>query len=357
MEKIEFPIFKTKIDHSIENFNLNDPIDRKKYFSLKAGKEIERLKVYFEKNTFIAYLLGKKNSGKGTYSKLFAEAIGSDKVVHFSVGDLVRGVHQEIADPKKKEELIDFLKNNYRGFISTEEALVALEGRSTKTLLPTEFILALVKRAISKFGKKVLFIDGFPREMDQISYSLFFRDLIDYRQDPDIFILIDVPETIINERIKTRVICPKCKTPRNYRLLPTKKIIYNEKEKKFELCCDNPSCDGAIMVSKEGDELGIEPIKERLAIDGKLIEQAFNLHGIAKVFLRNSVPVNIADQYVSQYEITPGYDYQWDEKNKRVMVIEKPWTINDEAGRSSYSLLPAPIVVSMIKQIVKVLGL
>ena len=31
------------------------------------------------------------------------------------------------------------------------------------------------------------------------------------------------------------------------------------KEKKFHLICDNSSCKGAKMVTKEGDELGIEP--------------------------------------------------------------------------------------------------
>lgn len=357
MEKTEFPIFKTKVDGVTQKFDLNDPVERRKYFELKAGPEIEKLRIYLEKNTFVAYLLGKKNSGKGTYSKLFMEAVGLDRAVHFSVGDLVRSVHEEIVDPKKKEELITFLKVNYRGFMPIEDALEAFEGRSTKNLLPTEFILALVKRAIAKFGKKALFIDGFPRDMDQISYSLFFRDLIDYRDDPDIFILINVPETIINERIKTRVICPKCKTPRNYRLLPTKKITYNEKENKFDLRCDNPECQEAVMVGKEGDELGIEPIKERLAIDGKLIKQAFSLHGIPKIFLRNSVPVDVVDQYVDQYEITPGYSYQWDKENKKVRVIESPWIINDEEGVPSYSLLPAAVAVSLIKQMVKVLGL
>lgn len=354
---MDFPLFKTKINGVSQTFDLNDPVDRRKYFELKAGKEIEKLKVYLEKNTFVAYLLGKKISGKGTYSKLFMEAVGTDKAIHFSVGDLVRSVHEEIADSKKKEELINFLKANYRGFIPIEDALAAFEGRSTKTLLPTEFLLALVKREISEFGKKALFIDGFPRDLDQISYSLFFRDLIDYRQDPDIFILLDVPETIIDERIKTRVVCSVCKTPRNYKLLPTKIIKYDEKLKKFSLACDNPTCHEATMVSKEGDELGIESIRERLNLDGKLIKQALNLHGIPKILLRNSVPVKAADEYVDQYEITPEYNYEWDEDNKKVKVIEKPWIVPDEEGVPSYSLLPAPVVISMIKQLVKVLGL
>ena len=103
-----------------------------------------------------------------------------------------------------------------------------------------------------------------------------------------------------------------------------------KKRKEFYLVCDNPSCQGARMVSKEGDEFGIEPIKERLELDGKLINQAISLYGIPKVFLRNSIPVNVAKDYVDDYEITPEYEYQWDEKNKKVKIIEKPWVIPDD---------------------------
>lgn len=354
---MEFPIFKTKIEGLNQTFDLNDPVERRKYFELKAGEEIKKLKKYLEKNTFIAYLLGKKNSGKGTYSKLFMEVVGSDRVVHFSLGDLVRAVHREIEEPNKKEELINFLKINYRGFISIEEGLKALTSRSTKTLLPTEFILALVKREISKFGRKALFIDGFPRDLDQVSYSLFFRDLIDYRDDPDIFVLIDLPEKVIDERIKGRVVCPICQTPRNLKFLPNKEIGYDEKTNQFYLICDQPSCGGARMMSKEGDELGIEPIKNRLTKDGKIIEQAFSLYGIPKILLRNSIPVEVAEKYVDAYELTPEYSYLWDKKNKKVKIIEKPWIVPDDSGIPSYSLLPPPVALSLIKQLAKVLNL
>ena len=64
---MNFPIFKTKIG-SIDNqekvFNLSDPRERKQYFELKAGPEIKKIRDYLKDNTFIAYLLGKKNSGK-----------------------------------------------------------------------------------------------------------------------------------------------------------------------------------------------------------------------------------------------------------------------------------------------------
>lgn len=354
---MEFPIFKTKIEELNQSFNLNDPQKRKEYFELKAGQEIKKLRKYLIKNTFVAYLLGKKNSGKGTYAKMFAEIVNPEKIVHFSIGDMVRMVHSDFRNPEKKKEIIDFLKTNYRGFMPIEKALENLESKSTKTLLPTEFMLALVKREIIKLGRKALFIDGFPRDMDQVSYSLFFRDLIDYRDDPDIFVLIDLPDSIINERIKYRVICPVCQTPRNLKLLPTKEVGYNQKTGNFYLICDNPSCGRTTMVLKEGDELGIEPIKNRLIKDGKIIEQAFSLYGIPKILLRNSVPVETVNQYVNSYEITPAYEYFWQEEEKRVEIREKPWIVPDDKGVASYSLLPPPVVVSLIKQLVGVLNL
>jgi len=357
MKDVKFPIFKTKIDNSSKKFDLTDFNQRQAYFELKAGEEIKKLREYLKKKTFIAYLLGKKNSGKGTYAKMFKEVVDKDKIEHFSIGDMVRELDSIWENEEKKKELVSFLEENYRGFLPLEKILDSLKKRSTKTLLPSELILALVKKEIAKKEKKALFIDGFPRDLDQISYSLFFRDLIDYRQDPDIFVLIDVPEAVIDERIKYRVICPLCQTSRNLKLLPTKKVEYEQKNKRFYLICDNPDCRGARMVTKEGDELGIEPIKERLKTDRELIKKAFSLYGVPKILLRNSIPVSKAQELVDDYEITPEYNYQWDERAKKVKIIEKPWQVLDDERVPCYSLMPPPVVVSLIKQIVRALGI
>ncbi len=353
-----FPIFKTKIKGLKKKFDLNNPKERKEYFGLKAGKEIKKLRDYFKKgNTFIAYLIGKKNSGKGTYSKMFAEIIDPGRVEHFSVGDMIREIDKELKDKKKRKELIDFLEKNYRGWSSIKELILALEKRSTKTLLPTELILALIKREIAKRKKKTLFIDGFPRDLDQINFTLFFRDLIGYRQDPDFFVLIGVPERVIDERIKHRRVCPVCQTSRNLKLFPTSKIEYDSKKKEFYLLCDNPQCKEVKLLPKEGDSLGIKPIKRRFKKDEKLIAQAASLYGIPKVFLRNSVPKSRALEFVDNYEITPEYSYQWLEREKKVVVKEKPWIILNDEKEGAYSLLAAPVALSLIKQITKVLNL
>lgn len=353
---MEFPIFKTKTEAG-GKFDLINPEELKGYFQFKAGPEIEKIRQYLEHSGFIVYLLGKKNSGKGTYSKMFASVVAPDKIEHFSVGDMVRNIDEELKDPEKKKELTTFLEKNYRGRYPLSEIMDSLENRSTKKLLPTELILALTKREMAKKDKKAIFIDGFPRELDQISYSLFFRDLIGYRDDPDIFVLIDLPTSVIDARIKFRRICPICKTSRNLRLLPTSKIAYSKDKKEFHLVCDNPDCKAVEMVQKEGDELGTAPIKDRLELDSKLIDMAFGLHGIPKVLLRNTIPVKEASENINDYEITPQYNYEWDEKQEKVLVKESPWVIQDEEGIDSYSLLPAPVVVSFIKQIADTLEL
>ncbi len=355
---MEFPIFKTKIKGLTEKFDLTNPKERRRYFELKAGKEIAKIKDYFRKgNTFIAYLLGKKNSGKGTYSKMFAEIVDSQKIEHLSVGDMIRGVDQELKNKKKKKELTIFLEKNYRGGHSTKEITSLLTKRSTKTLLPTELILALLKREIGKKEKKTIFIDGFPRDLDQINFTLFFRDLIGYRDDPDFFVLIDVPERIIDERIKYRRVCPLCQTSRNLKLLPSSKIGYFQKKKEFYLICDNPNCQENKMIAKEGDEKGIKPIKKRLKKDEELISQALSLYGVSKVLLRNSIPRRLAGQYIDDYEITPEYYYQWNEKEKKAIIKTKPWLVLDNENQANYSLLPPPVVVSLIKQVSDILNL
>jgi len=353
---IDFPVFNTKARGLTKFFDMSDPKSRKEYFEAKAGTEIQKLKKFLEKNTFITYLLGKKNSGKGTYSKMLGEIIGPEKITHISVGDIVRNIEAELSGRNKNKELINFLKKNYRGFISVDETLQALSSRDTATLLPTEFILALLKMEIDKYPKKTLFIDGFPRDMDQISYSLFFRDLIGHRYDPDVFVLINVPTKVIDARIKSRVVCPKCHTPRGLKLQPTKEVRYDKKTKEFYLLCDNPQCEEIRMVKKEGDELGIKPIKNRLKLDEKLLKKASALHGIPKIFLRNSIPEKGAFNYVDKYEITPEYSYNLN-KDGSVEAIEKPWLVKDDKGVESYSLMPPPVVVSLIKQLVKIFNL
>lgn len=351
MKNTEFPIIGTKVAGLNKKFDLNSPGGRAKYFQAKAGDEIKRIEKFLEKNTFIAYWLGKKSSGKGTYSKILIEIFGEDKMEHVSVGDLVREIDDWEAF--KKTDKFKRMKDYYRGYVSFDDAVKAHFNRSTKSLLPTEFVLALLKSHIDELKGKTIFIDGLPRNMNQVSYSLYFRDLINYRNDRDMFVLIDIPESVIEARIKNRVVCPKCFTSRNIKFLITSKVK-RDKKGEYYLACDNKTCKGARMEGKEGDDEGLMPIRGRLDRDEKLLEAALKLHGIPKVLIRNHVPVTEKQKF-DDYEITP--EYVFTEEKGKVKIIEKPWIFKDDNGVDSHSLLSAPAVVAVLKQLVEALDL
>ncbi|MFH1171731.1 MAG: nucleoside monophosphate kinase [bacterium] len=356
MEVFSFPIETTRVKNATRVFQLEDPVERKEYFLLKAGDDIERIKTFLENNTFVAFFLGKKNSGKGTYSKLFMEAVGSERLAHVSVGDVVRRAHKVLTDPVTKKAFLATCASKYRGFLPFADVVDIVVGHNQKTLLPTEAVLALVEMEIDRLGRKAIFLDGFPRNLDQVSVSLYVRALMGYRDDPDFFIFIDIPESIIDERMKYRVVCPICQTPRNLKLLATSTVGYDEEKKQFFLRCDNAGCDHARMVPKVGDDKGIESVRERINVDHEVMQTLLGLHGIPKILLRNSIPVDVIKQHVDDYEITPAYDYAYDAATKNISILQQPWVVNDDEGKPSNSLLPAAVVISLIRQTARVLG-
>ena len=353
MKNLEFPITGAKKKGVTKRFDINSPEGRKEYFEAKAGDEIKSLKEYMQDKTFVAYMIGKKNSGKGTYTKLLTEIFGKDKIEHLSVGDIVREMHGGWEEFKKDPEY-ERLKKIYRGKISFQDAEDAFLGKSQDKLLPTEFILTLLKHKINALPKKNIFIDGLPRDLDQISYALYFRDLAGYRDDPDIFVMIDIAEEIIAERIKYRVICPICHNSKNTKLNITSKIEYDEKTKKFAMYCDTPECTGGKLISKEGDNEGIEQIRPRLMKDEDVMREVYELHGIPKVLLRNHVPASEALDYFDDYELTPEFVLKY--HDKKVVVEEKPWTVRDDNGVESNSLMAPAVVVGLVKQLAGILG-
>lgn len=355
---IDFPFFNTKELSTNKKYNLNDSVERCRYFNDKMGEKIEELKAFLDNNTFVAFLVAKKSAGKGTYSKLFQEIIGSDRVSLISVGDVVRNTHRLVHEDAEAERgLLSYLEENYRSVMPLDRAYKAFIDKDQSTLIPTEFILALLKREIDSIGKKAVFIDGFPRSFDQVSYSLYLRDLINYRDDPDFFVLIDVPETVIDERIKSRVICPICHSSRSLKLFPTRFVRYDVGVGEYYLVCDNKECGGydkQRLLAKEGDSAGRESIRERLDIDGKLIEYTSQIYGVPKVLIRNTIPIDRSCNLIEDYEITPMYSYEGTEE-RAIEVKESPWIIKDDSGVDSVSLLAAPAVLSMIDQIHSIL--
>ncbi len=338
-----------------QTYDLTDPAQRKLYFNDKAGSEITKLREYMSENSFIAYLMSPKQGGKGTLIDMLKEALGDDLFEVVSVGDLVRNADEEFQREGKKSEVYKYTAANYRGMMSMDEIFTDLVNRSTKDLRPTEFILTLIKREIDRIGRKTIILDGFSRNLDQLSYSLYFRDLINYRNDPDLFILLHIPINLIDARIKDRRVCPHCKASKNQVLNPTKRIEYDKEAEEFYFVCDDVKCNNARLVAKEGDELGIKNIEDRVAQDLGLIANAKKMYGIPKVELYNSIPVSKAKDYAEEYEITPSFSYSLD-KNGKVQIKRGPFTL-EEKGEKYISLLPAATTLQCLKQLVEVLGL
>ena len=349
----EHTFFSTKRD-DLPVFDIHSFTGRQEYFQAKAGKQISEIKEYLKEKTFIVFLLAKKGSGKGVYTKLIEDIFGQNTIGHISVGDVIRKNHKLIQDTESKEELLVYLKNNYRGHIPLGEAITIFENKNQSNLLPTEFVICLVKKEIYEQGGKAYFIDGFPRGLDQIPYSLFFKELIDLRNDPDIFVTIDTPETLIEARIKTRVVCPQCQMSRNIAFLPSSLIGYDEQNREFYLICDNPECHNCRMICKEGDQDGINSIRERLDMEGQLMKRVSELHGVEKINLVSTLDAETSHIYADDYELTKEFTYVKKE-DETIEKSETTYTFSDDEGKQVHSLVATPVVVQFIYQLHKIL--
>jgi adenylate kinase family enzyme len=346
---VDYTWMKTRsADTDGKEYDLLSPAGRRLYFNAKIGDELEKLREFLDNNTFIAYLLAPKLAGKGTYTGMLMEAVGSKYFEVVSVGDLVRDYQAEFNDKGKDADIYKYMKENYRGMMDLDEAFDAFVGSNQKKLAPTEFILSLIKGKIDEIGHKTIFLDGFPRKADQLAYSLYFRELINYREDPDFFVLINLPLAVIDARLKGRRMCPKCRTSRNIQLLPTTKVNYDEDEQGYYLVCDNPECESLRMEAKKGDDKGLDLIKERIENDLELVQMARNMYGIPKIELFNSLQKDKADLYVEEYEVTK--EYVHNHEGEEVTTEEKPFTVEVD-GTEYYSLLPAPVIVQYVRQL------
>ncbi len=352
----DFPIFNSKaLSKGQAIYNLLDPVDRQKYYHDKLGQKIDEVKEYLEHGSFVGYMLAKKQAGKGVYSKMIEEILGPERFVHISVGDVVRSVHNEVSTPEGESALKKYLQTTYRGYLSIDDAISALKNRSQdKVSIPTEFLLAILKREIAKVGKKALFIDGLPRTLDQISYSLYFRDLINFRDDPDFFVVIDVPMAIIDARMKNRVVCPICQTSRSLLFSPTSFVKLDMETGDYYFLCDNTYCSGygkTRYVQKDGDLAGTNSIADRLQQDQDLIDKALSLQGIDKILLRSATPLSVAKDNLEDYEIQKMCSYKGGEDGKDAEVITSDWVFKDDAGVDCCTAFGAVCAITIFSQI------
>lgn len=170
----------------------------------------------------IVILLGAPGSGKGTVAgKVAAE---NANLKHVSSGDLLRGA---IA-------------------AGTAAGVEAKAYMDKGNLVPDALIAAMIKDVVaSTEGEVTMLLDGFPRNLAQA------KILEEMGAPVKSAVLIDVPDSIIQERIAGRRTCPKCKAGYHIRNLPP----------KTEGVCD--VCGAELVIRKDDNP---ETVKDRLVV-------------------------------------------------------------------------------------------
>ncbi|KAK3006350.1 hypothetical protein RJ639_017860 [Escallonia herrerae] len=141
-----------------------------KLLVLASAKKQETLKIMIS---------GAPASGKGTQCELITKKYG---LVHIAAGDLLRA---EIA-------------------AGTENGRRAKEYMEIGQLVPNEIVVMMVKDRLSQpdSEEKGWLLDGYPRSSSQATA------LKEFGFEPDLFILLEVPEEILVERVVGRRLDP-----------------------------------------------------------------------------------------------------------------------------------------------------
>ena len=170
----------------------------------------------------IVILLGAPGSVKGTVAgKLASENEG---LKHVSSGDLLRGA---VA----------------KGTAAGVEAKGYMEKGN---LVPDALIAQMIKDVVAETtGDVTMLLDGFPRNLAQA------KILEEMGAPVKSAVLIDVPDSIIQDRIAGRRTCPKCKAGYHVRNLPP----------KVEGVCD--VCGEKLVIRKDDNP---ETVKDRLVV-------------------------------------------------------------------------------------------
>jgi adenylate kinase len=125
-------------------------------------------------------IIGAPGSGKTTDAELIAER-NSDKIVHYSTGDLLRA---EVASGSE-------LGKKIKSYIDNGN------------LVPLDIVINTIKNAIEKANKDIVLIDGFPRSVEQMKA---LDEMLKNTQDIDLVAVIEVEvsEDVARERVLGR---------------------------------------------------------------------------------------------------------------------------------------------------------
>lgn len=168
----------------------------------------------------IIVLLGAPGSGKGTQAARIVEEFGIPAI---STGDMLReNIHEHTELGRKAKAFMD-------------------EG----DLVPDDIIIGMVGERISKPDcANGCLLDGFPRTIAQ-------AEALEKVASPDVALLLQVTDKVIEERMSGRRVCPECGHSYHITNIPP----------KVAGICDN--C-GHELVQREDDDP--ETVRERLHV-------------------------------------------------------------------------------------------
>ena len=206
----------------------------------------------------ITILLGAPGSGKGTIAGNLAAA--NSNLKHVSSGDLLRGA---VA----------------KGTAAGVEAKAYMDRGA---LVPDELIARMIKDVIAETeGDVTMLLDGFPRNLAQA------KILEETGAPVRSVVLVDVPDSIIQDRIAGRRTCPKCKAGYHVKALPP----------KVEGVCDK--CGEKLVVRKDDNP---ETVKDRLVVyhrDTEPLIAFYEEKGLLRRIDGNQGPENNAKAFLA----------------------------------------------------------
>ena len=125
-------------------------------------------------------IIGAPGSGKTTDAELIAKK-NSDKIVHYSTGDLLRA---EVASGSELGKTIKSYIDN-------------------GNLVPLEIVINTIKSAIEKAPKDIVLIDGFPRSVEQMKA---LDEMLKNSNDIELVsvIEVEVSEDVARDRVLGR---------------------------------------------------------------------------------------------------------------------------------------------------------
>lgn len=135
-------------------------------------------------------IFGPPGSGKGTYASRLMNKLG---IPHISTGDLVRDeIRNKTALGKKIEKY-----------------------SSSGTLVPDEVITDILKKRLAPELSKGFILEGYPRTVGQAKE-------LDKITKVDVVVNLNVPDSVVVDRLSSRLQCRTCGAIYNSRTMPPK---------------------------------------------------------------------------------------------------------------------------------------